>query len=69
MTVSYRTLAGEMMTFTYGGARRLNGREIDLAKTRLYDGPFMTSEVGSGVIELHYGGQNRVLDFRKGSRQ
>ncbi len=67
MTVSYRSMAGDVMTFTYGGARRLNGRDIDLSKTLLYDGPFMTAEVGSGVIELHIGGQTRVLDFRKGS--
>ncbi len=67
MTVSYRTMAGDLMTFTYGGTRRLNGREVDLARTRLYDGPFMTSEVGSGVIELRHGGQSRVLDFRKES--
>jgi hypothetical protein len=69
LTVSYRTLAGDVMTFTYDRVRRLNGKEIDLTKTKLYDGPFMTSEVGSGVIELRYGGQTRLLDFRKGSRK
>jgi hypothetical protein len=67
MTVSYRSLTGDVMTFTYDGLRMLNGKHIDLTKTRLYDGPFMTSELGSGVIELRHGGEARVLDFRKGT--
>ncbi len=66
MTVSYASIAGDVMTFTYDGPRILNGTAVDLTKTRFYDGPFMSSEVGSGVIELRYGGRVRVLDFQQG---
>jgi hypothetical protein len=67
MTVSYRSVAGDVMAFTYDGPRKLNGEDVDIARTRLYDGPFMTSDVGSGIIELRHGGQTRVLDFQKGT--
>jgi hypothetical protein len=65
MTVSYRTLAGDTLTFTYDGARKLNGQIVDLTRTRFYDGPFMSSDVGSGIIELRYGGRVRIMDFQK----
>jgi hypothetical protein len=67
LTVSYASIAGDVMQFTYDGPRILNGTVVDLTKTRFYEGPFMSSEVGSGVIELRYGGRVRVLDFRKGT--
>jgi hypothetical protein len=54
------------MEFTYDGPRLLNGIPWDPATTRLYDGPFMSADVGSEVIELKYGGRTRVLDFRQG---
>lgn len=66
LTVSYTSIAGDVMTFTYDGPRILNGTSVDLTKTRFYDGPFMSSEVGSGVIELRHGGRVRILDFRQG---
>jgi hypothetical protein len=66
LTVKYVTLAGDTMVFTYDGPRMLNGGLVDITKTRLYDGPFMSADVGSGVIELHYGGRVRILDFREG---
>lgn len=66
MTVSYTSIAGDAMTFTYDGPRIVNGTEVDLTKTKFYDGPFMSSDVGSGIIELRYQGRVRVLDFRQG---
>jgi hypothetical protein len=66
LTVSYPSLAGDTLTFTYDGLRRLNGATVDLTKTRLYDGPFMSAEVGTGVIELRYGDRVRLLDFKNG---
>jgi hypothetical protein len=66
LTVSYTSLDGDALTFTYDGARRLNGATVDLTKTKLYDGPFMSAELGSGIIQLRYGNQVRVLDFQKG---
>jgi len=65
-TVTYTTLAGDVMKFEYDGARTLNGGDVDITKTPLYDGPMMTGDPGTGVIELHYGVRARVLDFRQG---
>ncbi len=65
LTVSYASLAGDTLTFTYDGPRILNGKTVDITKTRLYDGPFMSADVGTGIIELRYGGRVRVLDFPK----
>lgn len=66
LTVSYTALSGDTLTFTYEGPRKLNGKIVDLTKTKFYDGPFMSAEVGTGIIELRYGDRTRVLDFPKG---
>jgi hypothetical protein len=66
LTVTYTSTAGDVLRFRYDGPRTLNGTIVDLTKTRLYDGPFMSSDVGSGIIQLRYGGRVRVLDFRGG---
>ncbi|MGB5875470.1 MAG: hypothetical protein WBG01_01230 [Bacteroidota bacterium] len=66
LTVSYRSLAGDTLSFTYDGPRILNGRVVDLTETRLYDGPFISADVGTGLIELRYKDQVRVLDFQTG---
>jgi len=66
LTVTYVSLAGDTLTFTYDGLRLLNNKTVDLTKTRFYDGPFMSAEVGTGIIELRYGNRSRILDFQKG---
>jgi hypothetical protein len=66
LTASYTSLAGDTLTFTYDGPRKLNGATVDLTKTRLYDGPFVSAAVGTGVIELRYGDQVLLLDFQNG---
>jgi hypothetical protein len=63
LSVSYTTLRGDTLAFTYGGDRRLNGEPVDLTQTPLYDGPFMRADVGTGVITLRYGEHRRILDF------
>ena len=65
LTVTYISLSGDTLTFTYDGLRLLNNKTVDLTKTRLYDGPFMSAEVGAGIIELRYGDRARILDFQK----
>jgi hypothetical protein len=66
LTVSYTSLDRDTLTFTYDGSRTLNGTAVDLTKTKLYDGPFMSAEVGSRIIQLRYGNRVRVLDFQTG---
>ena len=61
--VTYTSLAGDTLTFCYDGPRLLNGKPVDVTATRLYDGPFMSADVGTGIIELRHGGRTRILDF------
>ena len=42
----------------------LNGKAIDLSKTRLFDGPFLSADVGSEKLTMTYKGKKRVLDFK-----
>jgi len=62
-SVSYTTLAGDEMEFTFDGPRLLNGRPAEFPDSLLYDGPFMESSVGSGLVTLRHGGEVRILDF------
>jgi hypothetical protein len=62
-TVSYTTLEGDRMRFTFDGPRVLNGQEVDFPRDKLFESPFMQSARGSGVITLRHGGLIRVLDF------
>ena len=61
--VSYTNLAGDRMSFTYGGQRLLNGNAIDFNSYKLFNGPFLTAEVGSGTLEMRYKEMKLFLDF------
>jgi hypothetical protein len=63
LTVEYTTTSGHRMVFTHSGARRVDDREVDFRQYRLFRGPSMQAEVGSGVIVLTHGGETRTLDF------
>lgn len=65
LTVQYRTRWGDLMRFTFGGERQLNGKNVTFAANRLFDGPFIQSERGSGVVRMTHGGDARELDFNK----
>ncbi|MFH0991690.1 MAG: hypothetical protein V1799_16915 [bacterium] len=63
MTVGYTTRHGDKMRFTFNGQRVLNGKAIQLNTGQLYQGPFMTSKLRSGVITMKHGSAVRELDF------
>jgi len=63
LTVSYTTSGSDVMTFTYDGARRLNGELIDFADYELFRGPFLNAEVGSRSLEIRYKNQGMILDM------
>jgi hypothetical protein len=62
-TVSFTTRDGKQMRFTYDGSRELNGTPVSLTTDKLYDGPWMQSTVGTGVIRMTDGVHARTLDF------
>jgi len=63
LTVAFTARNGRRMQFTYGGKRLLDGRPIAFPADKLYDGPWMQSTVGTGVIRMTDGTRTRTLDF------
>lgn len=63
-TVEYITRNGDRMKFTFGGERVLNGRHHSFKEYGFFNGPFVQSKLGSGVIRMKYKSQTRILDFK-----
>jgi hypothetical protein len=69
VSVSYKTRKGDAMKFVFGGERRLNGKAIDFKAYKLFNGPFIQSERGSGIIRMTDGKNVRELNFKKATIQ
>jgi hypothetical protein len=65
LTVQYTARSGDRLKFTYGKARLLNGKPVSFKAYKLFRGPFMLSERGSGIITMMYKDKVRELDFNK----
>ncbi len=65
VSVQYATLNKEKMYFAFPDIRKLNGKTVDLSKTKLFDSPFLHADVGSEMLTMTYKGQKLVLDFKK----
>jgi hypothetical protein len=65
LSVWYRTRGGDIMNFTFDGERLLNGKKLDFSAYKLFNGPFIQSERGSGVVRMFSQGRVRELDFNK----
>jgi hypothetical protein len=64
LRVTFTTLRGRKLECTYGAAPRIDGRAIDHAKEwKLFAGPYLNADVGSGMLTLTHGRLKRVLDF------
>lgn len=66
LTVNYRNRMGDNMRFSFDGPRILNGKEIRLEEAKFFDGPYLQSELKSGVITMRHKNAVRILDFPKG---
>jgi hypothetical protein len=64
--VEFVTTSGDTLRFAYGGEFAVNGRAVDFRSYRLFNGPFISAELGRGVITLKHGHSTRVLDFPRG---
>ncbi len=64
VAVDYLTLANDRMSFGFPEKRVLNGKTVDLSKTKLFEGPYLNAEVGSELLTLTCRGERMVLDFR-----
>jgi hypothetical protein len=62
--VAFTTLRGNKVECTYGSAPRVNGRAVNHAEEwKLFSGPYLNADVGSGMLTLTHGRLRRVLDF------
>ena len=63
-SVKFTTLRGKKLECAYGVAPRVNGRAVNYAKEwKLFSGPYLNAEVGSGMLTLTHGKLKRTLDF------
>ncbi len=63
LTATYTSTRGHRIQFTHRGARIANGTTANLATWPLFEGPWMNSQPGTGVIALQYGAARVTLDF------
>lgn len=65
LTVRYTTRHGDSMHFTFGGDRIVNGTSVDFKDFRFFNGPFVQSDLRSGIIRMQHKNRTRTLDFNK----
>lgn len=63
LTATYTSTRGHRIKFTHRGARIVNGTTVDLSTWPLFEGPWMNSEPGTGLITLQYGAERVTFDF------
>jgi len=61
--VGIETLRGHRLELTYGGAHRVDDKEIDYAAWPLYEAPGVEAPLGSGRIAFQQGEVSLELDF------
>jgi hypothetical protein len=61
--VTFQTLDGDLMEFTYDEIPKINQVPVDYQAWKLYDSPFLYAEKGSRMLEMRYGPLHRLLDF------
>lgn len=63
-SVKFTTLRGKKIECVYGAAPRVDGHALNYAKEwKLFKGPYLNADVGSGALTMTHGKLKRVLDF------
>jgi hypothetical protein len=62
-SVMMQTLRGKRVVFTYGQAPVVDGQPVDYAQWKLFEGPHLNAEKGSGILTITHGPFTRILDF------
>lgn len=62
-TVSFTTLRGRQLSFTYDQTPTIDGRKVDYAKWKLFQGPYLNAERGSRRLTITHGRLTRILDL------
>ncbi|MGO9256520.1 MAG: hypothetical protein ACLQU1_09495 [Bryobacteraceae bacterium] len=64
-SITFHSLRGRTLEFTYGQVPRRDGAPLDYAHWPLFGGPFLEAPVDSEILILKYGTLRRTLDFRR----
>lgn len=62
-SVTFTSLRGRKLEFTYGEAPRVDGRVVNYDAWKLFEGPHLNAERGSRRLAITHGRLERVLDF------
>lgn len=65
LTAKYTTTRGHHIRFTHHGNRQVDGVTTNLDTWPTFEGPWMNSLPGTGIVTLQYGDQKKVLDFNR----
>lgn len=63
-SVTFRSLRGSTLEFTWGQTPKVNGKPLGYAAWPLFGGPFLAAAVDSQQLTIKHGRQRRTLDFR-----
>jgi hypothetical protein len=61
----FTTLQGARMTVRYGSVPVVNGTDVDYPGWPFFESPFADVRRGTGTLDIHYGAEHYILDFRK----
>jgi hypothetical protein len=64
MKIAYTNLDGQKLEFSYDGVRKVNGKIDDPLKYKLFDSPYIQSEIGSEKMTIQYKEERLVLDLK-----
>jgi len=62
-SVTFKTLRGKTVSFTYDQVPVVDGKRIDFGRWKLFEGPYLNAEKGSQKLTLTHGRLERVLDL------
>jgi hypothetical protein len=69
LEVSFTSLDGSVLHSRYGAPPSVNGQMVDYAAWPLFESPYAVEARGSQKLELHYGGERLLLDFKNNLRR
>ena len=63
--VAFTTLRGKRIEVAHGETPKVDGQAVDYGAWKLFSGPFLNADVGSGTLTMTHGRLRRVLDFNR----
>ncbi|MFZ5518655.1 MAG: hypothetical protein ACOY90_18645 [Candidatus Zhuqueibacterota bacterium] len=65
VSVDYTNLNGEKMEFAFPDQRKLNGRVVDYAQFKLFEGMYLQADVDSEMLTISYKDRRRIYNFKE----